>query len=257
MFKNETKRRLLAGQVVLGMGVQQVANVNVAALALRAGFDFLFIDMEHAPLDMASVANIAAAALPLSMAGLVRVPGKQSQTISRLLDSGAQGIIVPHVDTAAEAAQAVRACKYTPIGLRSFLGSQPHFGYATVPVAEAMALANEEILLTVMLESPEAIANADAIAAVPGVDVLMIGSNDLSMEMGIAGQVGHAEVQAAYRSVIEACARHGKMPGMGGVGDPALIRHYIEMGMRFILSGNDTELLIAGGQQRVQALRQG
>ena len=81
MFKNETKRRLLAGQVVLGMGVQQVANVNVAALAQRAGFDFLFIDMEHAPLDMASVANIAAAALPLSMAGLVRVPGKQSQTI--------------------------------------------------------------------------------------------------------------------------------------------------------------------------------
>ncbi|MDB5850258.1 MAG: hpcH/HpaI aldolase/citrate lyase family protein [Rhodoferax sp.] len=255
MYKNETKRRLLAGNVVLGMGVQQVRNVNVAALAVQCGFDFLFIDMEHAPLDISSVGDITAAALPLQMAGLVRVPGKQSQLISRLLDSGAQGIVVPHVDTAAEAALAVRACKYAPIGLRSFLGSQPHFGYATVPVAEAMRQANDEILVTVMLESPEAIANAEAIAAVPGIDVLMIGSNDLSMELGIAGQVDHALVQQAYRTVIDACARHGKFPGMGGVGDAALIRHYIEMGMRFILSANDTELLIAGGQARVAALR--
>ena len=255
IYQNETRRRLEAGQVVLGLGVQQVSNVSIAALARRCGFDFLFVDMEHAPLDMASVANITAAALPLQIAGLVRVPGKQSDSISRLLDSGAQGIVVPHVDTAAEAALAVKACKYAPVGLRSFLGLQPHFSYEAVPVAQTMQLANAEILVTVMLESPEAIANAHAIAAVPGVDVLMIGSNDLSMELGIAGQVGHPQIEAAYRSVIEACREHGKFPGMGGVADASLINHYIALGMRFILSANDTDLLIAGGLQRTAALR--
>lgn len=257
MYTNTTKQQLEAGEVVIGLGVQQVANINIAALAKRSGFDFLFIDMEHGPLDISSVANIASAALPQGIAGLVRVPGKLSPLISRLLDSGAQGVIVPHVDTAEEAALVVKACKYAPVGLRSFLGTQPHFSYANVPVAETMQRANEQILVTVMLESPLAIANADAIAAVPGIDVLMIGSNDLSMELGIAGQVGHADVVAAYRAVIAACEKHGKFPGMGGVPDAALTRRYIDMGMRFILGANDTDLLIAGGLQRLAALRPG
>ena len=255
IYQNKTLRLLHSGGVVLGMGVQQVNNVNIAALAKRCGFDFLFIDMEHAPLDMSAAGNIAAAALPQEIAGIVRVAGKGAQTISRLLDSGAQGIVVPHVDTPAEAAAAVRACKYAPAGLRSFLGMQPHFSYDDVPIEDAMRMANEQILLAVMVESPEAIANVEAIAAVPGVDVVMIGTNDLAMEKGIAGQVGHPEIEAAYRRVIEACRTHGKFPGMGGVSDPVLMARYIDMGMRFILSGNDTDLLIAGGSARVAALR--
>ena len=105
-----------------------------------------------------------------------------------------------------------------------------------------------------MLETPAAIELADPIAALPGVDVVMIGTNDLCAEMGIPGQYGDAKVEAAYKTVIEACRKHGKHPGMGGVVDHALMDKYINMGMRFILSGNDTGFLMAGARTRSEFL---
>lgn len=252
---NVARRRLEAGETVLGMGVQQVTGSAVAGLALRCGFDFLFIDIEHSPVDAAAAANIAAAALPLGIAPLVRVPGKNSPDISRLLDGGAQGIVVPHVDDADEAAAAVRACKYPPLGMRSFFGLQPHFDYARHPAPQAMAAANDELLCIVMLESPRAIANADSIAAVPGVDVLLIGSNDLSLELGIPGQLQDPAVESAFAAVIAACKAHGKHAGLAGIVDPALLRRHIEAGMRFVLTSNDIDLLLAAGEARVAALR--
>ncbi|RZI87177.1 MAG: aldolase, partial [Variovorax sp.] len=184
----------------------------------------------------------------------VRVPGKNSPDISRLLDGGAQGIVVPHVDDAVEAAAAVRACKYPPLGMRSFFGLQPHFDYARHPAPEAMAAANDELLCIVMLESPLAIANADSIAAVPGVDVLLIGSNDLSLELGIPGQLQDPAIEFAFAAVIAACKAHGKHAGLAGIVDPALLRRHIEAGMRFVLTSNDIDLLLAAGEARVALL---
>jgi 2-keto-3-deoxy-L-rhamnonate aldolase RhmA len=106
-----------------------------------------------------------------------------------------------------------------------------------------------------MLETPKAIANADAIAQVPGVDVLLIGTNDLCAEMGIPGQFTDPRVEDAYRSVVAACARHGKHPGMGGVYEPKLMEKYIGMGMRFILGGSDLSFLMAGARARADVLR--
>jgi len=243
-----------SGSAALGMGVQQVVGAAAAGLARRCGFDFLFIDIEHSAVDAAAAANIAAAALPLGIAPLVRVPGKNSPDIARLLDGGAQGIVIPHVDDAQEAGAAVRACKYPPLGMRSFFALQPHFDYARPPAGEAMAAANAEILCVVMLESPRAIANAAEIAAVPGVDVLMIGCNDLSLELGIPGQVDDAAIEAACAAVVSACAAHGKQAGLGGVADAALLARYIALGMRFVLASNDTDLLIAAGEARVASL---
>ncbi len=244
-----------SGGAVLGMGVQQVVGAAAAGLARRCGFDFLFIDIEHSAIDATAAANISAAALPLGIAPLVRVPGKNSPDIARLLDGGAQGIVIPHVDDAEEAAAAVRACKYPPFGMRSFFALQPHFDYLRHPAAEAMAAANAEILCVVMLESPRAIANAASIAAVPGVDVLMIGCNDLSLELGIPGQVDHPAIESACDAVIKACAQHGKQPGLGGVPDASLLARRIAGGMRFVLASNDTDLLIAAGEARVASLR--
>lgn len=242
------------GAAALGMGVQQVMGAAAAGLARRCGFDFLFIDIEHSAVDAAAAANIAAAALPLGIAPLVRVPGKNSPDIARLLDGGAQGIVVPHVDDADEAMAAVRACKYPPLGMRSFFALQPHFDYQRHPAAEAMSVANAEILCIVMLESPRAIANAASIAAVPGVDVLMIGCNDLSLEMGIPGQLDDPAIESACAAVLGACAAHGKHAGLGGMSDQAQLRRHIGAGMRFVLAGNDTDLLIAAGAAQVAAL---
>ena len=107
-----------------------------------------------------------------------------------------------------------------------------------------------------MLESPNAIANADAIAAVPGVDALLIGTSDLTMEMGIPGQFDHPDVVAAYETMIQVCDKHGKFPGMGGIYQPELLKKYIAMGVKLILSGSDLSLLMAAGKQRVIDVRQ-
>ncbi len=124
-----------------------------------------------------------------------------------------------------------------------------------MPVGEAAKIVNSETLVVVMLETPKAIANADAIAQVEGIDVLLIGTNDLCAEIGIPGQFSDARVEDAYRKVIDACRKHGKYPGMGGVYEPKLMEKYIQMGMRFILSGSDFSFIMAGARARTEFLR--
>jgi 2-keto-3-deoxy-L-rhamnonate aldolase RhmA len=251
---NYTKRQLASGKVTLGMGLRQARTVDIAAIGKKCGFEWLFIDMEHSSIDVDTAAQIATAALPVGITPIVRVPGKEHHHASRLLDSGAQGIVVPHVDTVEEAQRAVSYCKFPPVGHRSISGLQPLFGFNTIPPADFARMANDETLVIVMLETPAAIAKADAIAAVPGVDVVLIGTNDLSAEMGIPGQYADPRIEDAYRAVITACKKHGKHPGMGGVYETKLMEKYIKFGMRFILSGSDTSFVIAGGTERAKFL---
>ncbi len=256
MVPNPVVQRFADGEAALGLGIQQLRSVAAVGLAKRCGFHFLFIDLEHGPLSCAMAVDIAAAGLPAGMPALVRVQGKDSPDIARLLDGGAQGIVVPHVDTPEEARAVANACKYPPLGRRSFFGLQPQFGYQRVPVHEAMEQANPQVLSVVMLESPEALRHVREIAAVPGIDVLMIGCNDLSMELGIPGQLDHPAMVAARREVVEACRLHGKTPGLGGMADAALLRRCIrEEGMRFVLASNDTDLLLDAGLARVGTLQ--
>ncbi|HTD90713.1 MAG TPA: aldolase/citrate lyase family protein [Burkholderiales bacterium] len=253
-YKNHTKQQLLSGKIAIGMGLYLARTIDIAAVAKTSGYDWLFIDMEHSALDVGTAGQIAAAALPVGITPIVRVPGKEHHHAARLLDAGAQGIVVPHVDSVEEAKRAVAYCKYPPIGHRSIMGVQPMLQFAGVPVAEGAKIMNEEILVILMLETPGAIAQADAIAALPGVDVVMIGTNDLCAEMNIHGQYGDPKIEAAYKSVIAACHKHGKIPGMGGVVDHALLEKYIGMGMRFILSGLDLVFLMRGARERSEFL---
>jgi 2-keto-3-deoxy-L-rhamnonate aldolase RhmA len=252
---NHTKRRLASGGVALGMGVRQSRTVDIATIAHGCDFDWLFIDMEHSSTNLDTAAQMAMAALAVGITPLVRVPGPEHHHASRILDTGAQGIVLPHVDTPDEAARAVAHCKYPPVGHRSIGGPQPQLGFRSVPVGEATRLVNEETLVVVMLETPKAIANAEEIAAVKGVDVLLIGTNDLCAEMGIPGKFTDAKVEEAYRKVIAACRKHEKFPGMGGVYDPPVMERYMQLGMRFILSGSDLAFMMAGARERANVLR--
>ena len=252
---NQARRRLAAGELALGMGLRQARTVDIATLAKACGFDWIFIDMEHNSMDVDLASQIAMGALSAGVTPLVRVPGHEHYHASRLLDNGAQGVVAPHVDTVEEAKRIADACRYPPIGKRSMAGPQPQLGFAGTAPAEATRLVNEEMLVTVMLETPKAIANADAIAQVKGVDALLIGTADLCAEMGIHGQLGDAKVEEAYKTVIAACKKHGKYPGMGGVYEPKLMEKYIGLGMRLILSGSDFSFILAGGKQRTDFLR--
>jgi len=254
VYPNHTRRRLAEGKLALGMGLRLSRSVDIATIAKTCGYDWLFIDMEHSSMDLDAAAQIAMASLPVGITPIVRVPGKEHHHASRILDAGAQGIVVPHVDSVEEAERAVAYCKYPPVGKRSAMGALPQFAYGGVPVAEALPVANQETLVIVMLETPDAIAKAEAIAAVPGLDVVLIGTNDLCAEMGIPGQFDDKRVEDAYRTVIAACRKHGKHPGMGGVYEPKLMEKYIGYGMRFILSGGDLSFLMAGARERANLL---
>ncbi|MBI4194711.1 MAG: aldolase [Betaproteobacteria bacterium] len=255
VIQNAAKHRLATGGLALGMGVRQGRTVDTATIAKTCGYDWLFIDMEHSSMDVDTAAQLSMASLAVGITPIVRVPGKEHYHATRLLDCGTQGIVVPHVDSIEEAKRAVRFCRYPPVGHRSIGGGQPQLSFAVMPVGEAMRAVNEQVLLVLMLETPGAIALADEIAALEGVDVLLIGTNDLCAEMGIPAQFTDPRVEAAYKAVIEACRKHGKFPGMGGVYEPGIMEKYIQMGMRFILSGSDLSFLMAGAKERSAFLR--
>jgi len=163
--------------------------------------------------------------------------------------------VVPHVSTAVEARRVVQACRFPGIGKRSIPGLLPQVLFETHPVAEVVAAINRETLLVAMIETLDGLENVNEIAAVPGIDALLVGCTDLAAEMGLTGQLGHARVAEAIDRVCAACARHGKFAGFGGVYDEAVMASYVQKGGRLILSGSDLAFLMAGGRARTSMLR--
>lgn len=252
---NVAKARLEAGELSLGVGLRQSRTVDIAKAMKTAGMDWLFIDMEHNAMSIDTAVQISVAALDTGIAPLVRVPIGDYSIANRVLDGGALGIVMPHVQTADEARKMVAELRFPPEGHRGVSGAMPQFDYATTDLADAIATLNRELLLIPMLETQEAIDQADEIAAIDGIDVVMIGTNDLATSMGYPGQFGHDQVVAAYETVRVACEKHGKWMGMGGVADSALVEKYVGMGVRFILAGNDINFMIASAKQKTATLR--
>ena len=252
--RNIARERLERGELSLGVGIRIVRTVEIAKAMMSAGLDWLFIDLEHGALSIETASQIAVAALDAGIAPIVRIPNGEFSIATRLLDNGALGIVVPHVETPDEARLVVEKLRYPPQGRRAVFSSVPQLDFKPMTPADMTAL-NAANLITVMLESPTAIENASAIAAVPGIDVLLIGTNDLCVEMGIPGELGHARVTAAYERMIAACREHGKWPGMGGIYDEPLMQRYIDMGARFILAGGDLGFLLGAATDRAEFLR--
>ena len=252
---NPARVRLEQGALSLGCGVRLTRSVEIGPAMQAAGFDWLFIDCEHGTMSLDAAAQIAVAALDAGIAPIVRVPNGEYSMATRVLDNGALGIVMPHVDTAGEAAEVVQKLKYPPVGHRSIGGTGPHYALRSLKVGDAAAAMNAANLTIVMLETPTAIENVEAIAAVPGIDVLLIGSNDLCAEMRIPGEFTHDRLADAYRHMIEACRRHKKHPGMAGIYTESIMQRYIEMGARFVLGGGDAAILMAGATARAANLR--
>ena len=253
--RNAAKRKMLQGEMALGFQVYHLRSIATPLLAAASGYDFLFIDMEHGAFSMQEATQICIAALPTGVAPFVRVCTGALDEGTRLLDNGAMGIVVPHVDTAQQAKRIADAFHYPPMGTRSWGGPPALYGYQVSDVAAAQREINGEILTTVMIESPEAVRNADAIAAVPGIDVLLFGSFDLTTELGIPGQMGHQKLIDAYQTVGDACRKHGRILGMGGINDNVDAARYIAMGSRFVLTGSDHSYVIDGASAKAKFMR--
>jgi 2-keto-3-deoxy-L-rhamnonate aldolase RhmA len=254
-MKNVALERLATGDLSLGVILRQARSVETAPIFATAGYDWLFLDLEHNAMSIETAAEISVGALNAGIAPLVRVPEKQYWMATRALDGGAQGIVMPHVDTVEQAQEVVRHLRYPPTGKRSISSMQVHVGFRHVPVGELTTQLDRHFLIAIMLETSEAIENCEAIAAVEGIDVIMIGGNDLCLDMGIPGQVMDPRVVAAFERVAKACKANGRHAGLGGVRSAEDLKVYFDMGYRFILAANDVTLLTEAGKARSDALR--
>ena len=254
-MKNVAKEKILKNELCLGVGLRQSRTVDIGKIMATSGYDWLFIDMEHNSMDIDIASQISVAAQDAGITPIVRVPDFAHHHATRVLDCGAMGVVFPHVENADIAKKLVSYCLYPPKGHRSMTGVLPQLDFKQQAIADVAHTINDNMLIVIMLESPEAIANVDSIAEVDGIDVILIGTNDLCMEMGIPGDYSNPKVKDAYSKVIEACKKYRKTPGMGGVYNEELMSEYINMGMKFILSGSDLSFMMQSALQRSNKLR--
>ncbi|MBS0550062.1 MAG: aldolase [Proteobacteria bacterium] len=252
---NAAKARLKNNELSIGIGIRLTRNVDIVKVMKAAGFDWLFLDLEHGSMSIETCCEIAVTAQDSGIAPIVRVPHGELAMATRVLDGGALGIVIPHVDTAEEAREIADRLRYPPRGHRSVGGGLAQFDYEPMNMGEMTRKSDDNMLLTVMIETPKAVKNAEAIAAVPGIDCLLVGASDLSMEMGIPGETGHKKIQAAVDKVLAACKKHKKWPGMGGAYTDALLDLYIGKGMKFLLAGNDLPMLTGAARAHQNKVR--
>lgn len=255
---NPVAERLKRGELALNLMIRHARTVDIALAARTCGFDGLFFDLQHGVIPEHEISQMAVAAMNMGVAPLVRVPEKDYAAALRMLDNGALGIVMPEVTTVEDARNAVNACKFPPVGNRGAFGSWAHFAFRSLPAAEMRRAFNEAVLVILMIESRAALENIEAIAAVPGVDVIHIGTNDLSTDLGHPGELTHPDVMAAIERVVRACRANGKHAGVGGLtGGEAVKRlpDVIRLGARFITSASEWNLMMAAGAERVKALR--
>lgn len=255
-MRNFAKEKLAAGETALCLCLRMARTVDICAVAAGAGFDALYVDMEHSAIPADAAAAICAAAPGFGVTPLVRVPEGALGLAQRLLDNGAMGVIMPHVETADQAAGFAAACRFPPLGTRSAAGSTVQLGFSPMTQGAVATALNALLLSTVMIETPTGVRNAHEIAATEGIDMVMVGTNDLSAAIGAPGALDGADLRAACETVAAACAAHGKVFALGGVrGNAALVRDYAAMGARFIIAGTDTIYLTAGARADVAAIR--
>jgi 4-hydroxy-2-oxoheptanedioate aldolase len=256
LVQNKVRQRIAADEVAVSMIVRLVHSIEIATVAKACGFDSLYVDLEHCSFSMQTTSQICIAALDVGVTPFVRVPSHSSEWVSRVLDGGAMGVIAPHVSGAEDARAVVRHAKFPPFGERSVSIGTPQLRFRNWPAPEARAVMNRETTVVAMIETQDALGSADEIAAVEGVDIIMIGTNDLCADMGIDGQFEHRKVKDAYLRVIEACRRHGKATGVGGLASrPKLIEEFVRAGARYVSSGADLSFILSAGAARAKEVR--
>lgn len=239
------------GPVAVGSWVMSASPIVAEAMG-HAGFAWSVVDMEHSPLDLLNLTQLLQAIGTTPMVPVVRVPWNDTVTIKRVLDAGATTLLVPFVQDAAEAARAVAASRYPPQGIRGMAGMSRATKFGTAP--NYFGTANEGISVIVQLETPQAVAQLEAIAAVDGVDALFLGPADLSGAMGHVGQLTHPAVMDAMADAVRRCHAVGKPVGTVG-GTPEVVQQYRAMGFDFIAIASDLGLLMRGAQGAIASVR--
>ncbi|MFM9106708.1 MAG: HpcH/HpaI aldolase family protein [Chloroflexota bacterium] len=254
MRTNTVKRTIAGGGRSLGTMVFEFASTGIGRLAAGAGAEFVIYDMEHTGWSIETIRGLMATTRAADTIPMVRVPATEYHLLSRPLDVGAMGLMVPMVETVEQAKLIAESGKYPPAGRRGAAFGVAHDDYAGGDIAEKMRSANEEILLIAQIETAKGVENVDAIAALPGIDVLWIGHFDLSNSLGVPAQFSHPTYTAAVDKVLAACRKHGKTAGIMA-GDVATAKAQLEQGFRILAYNGDLWLYQTALRQGLEALR--
>ena len=209
MLQNRVKRILKEGGLALGGHIGAMGGIAMVEIIGHAGFDAVFIDMEHTPYDLRDIQVMIVAAERIGITPIVRTPGFDPAFILRILDMGAQGIQVPHIGGAADAQAAVQAVRFAPLGDRGMIGSSRAADYGKIPVLRHTEESNREITLTVMVEDLKALEEIEAIALTPGVDIVAIGPSDLSRALGTSGRPDDPKMAETVHRAAETIRKSG------------------------------------------------
>ena len=253
VWQNPVKKLLQEGNPVMGITLS-VASVEIAAQAANLGFDFLWFEMEHSPITLETLRSMILATRGLKALPFARVPVNELWTAKRLLDMGVLGVIFPFTGSSEMARQAVAACRYPPAGLR---GSGADLARLRWPEPENYYdFADENVLVVAMVEDVVGLSCIDEITAIPGIDVIFIGTSDLSFSLGLRGEQHHRRLDAAVDKIAAAAQREGKILGRPGR-TPEEIRRFQAQGFRFFMTGSELDVLEAGARQFFKPLRRG
>lgn len=254
MRPNRVKHTIHAGGISLGTFVFEFNTTGIARLAAEAGAEFAVFDMEHTGWSVETIRMLIATARPTAMVPLVRIPATEYHFIARVLDMGAMGIMVPMVESAAQARVLTASAKYPPVGRRGAAFGVSHDDFAGGDIVEKMTSANRETLLIAQIETAAGLEHASDIAGVDGVDVLWIGHFDLTNSLGIPGQFDHPRYHEAVAAVLAACKKHGKTPAMMAT-DIATAKRLLDQGFRMLAYGGDLWLYQTALREGIAALR--
>jgi 4-hydroxy-2-oxoheptanedioate aldolase len=242
--ENPFKRALRAGRAQIGLWSSLSSNYTVEVIA-GAGFDWILLDTEHSPSDLENVLTQLQAAAPYPSHPVVRVPWNDMVTIKRMLDIGAQSLLVPYVSSAAEARSAVSYTRYPPAGVRGVAGTTRATRFGRVQ--EYARRAHEEICVLVQVETQAALDNLEAICGIDGVDGVFIGPADLHASLGHAGEIANPKVKPLIDDAVRRIRKSGKAPGILTPNE-ADARHWLECGALFVAVGSDVGILARGAE---------
>ena len=250
---NPVKETLAKGGRAYGTMLTSAAWTGVMEILAGSGWQFVVIDTEHSMFNHESLEAMLRAGRQAGIVPLVRPADADYHLIARILDIGAFGVMVPQVDTVQEATQIGLATRYPPVGKRGTGGNLLSASGLTLP--EYLQYANQSILTAIMMESPEAVAIVDQIAAVPNTDALVIGPTDLSINLGIPGQTDHAKFGNAADKIVAACEKHGKAAGIH-VGSVKDCERWASRGFRYLMCSAETAMLRSASNEMAAAMKE-
>ncbi len=243
-WKHPVRAKLQAGESVLGVTIS-TPSIEVAALVATLGFDFLWVEMEHSPVTLETLRSIVLATRSLPAAVFARVPVIELWTAKRMMDQGVSGVIFPFASTGERARTAAAACRYPPLGKR---GSGAGLATTTWPEPDNYYdSADENMMTMIVIEEALAVENIEEIAATPGIDVLFIGTSDLSFSLGLRGRQEEPLLDEAIAKVVAAAKKHGKFLGRPAW-SPELVAQYREQGFQVFQSHTELGLIRLGAK---------